>query len=55
MVFIDMKVKRVVGVFGVVRVAALRFRPANHLAHVFNDGFALRNVLHCEHPLAMHA
>jgi hypothetical protein len=54
-VFIHMKVKRVVGLQRVVRVAVLRFLPADDLAGVFDQHFALGNILHGKHALAMHA
>ena len=55
MVFVNVKVKRVVGVFGVVRVARLGLCPGDDLAHIFHDGFALANVLQREYALAVHA
>jgi hypothetical protein len=55
MVFIDMKIKGVVGVFGIVRMTRLGFCPGDDFAHILDDGFALANVLHCKHAFAMHA
>jgi len=52
---VDMKVKRVVGVRGVVRVARLRFFPGDDLADVFNNGFASGNRLHGKNALAVNA
>ena len=54
-VFVDVEVKGVVRVLGVVRVAALRLGPGNHLTHVLDEGLALGDVLHGKHPLAMDA
>ncbi|MNT35281.1 hypothetical protein D3C72_1713030 [compost metagenome] len=54
-VFIHVKVKRVVGLQGVVRVPVLRFLPANHFARVLHKDFAFRNILHGKHALAMDA
>ena len=54
-VFVDVEVKRVVGVFRVVRMAALRLFPGNDLTHIFNDGFTLGNGRHGKHTLAMDA
>jgi len=54
-VFVHMKVKRVVGVKRVVRVAVLRFVPADDFAHIFNDRVAFGNVLQGKYALAMHA
>ena len=55
MLFVDVKVKRVVGVGGVVRVAAQGLFPRDDLAHILNDGLALRKVSQCKDPLTMHA
>ena len=53
--FIDVKVKRVVGVRRVVRVTAQRFFPADDLAHVLNQRLTFGQVLHGKNALAMHA
>ena len=55
MLFVHMKVKGVVRVRRVVRVAAQRFFPADDLANVFNQCLAFGQVLHGKHALAMHA
>ena len=52
---VNLEIKGVVGVFGVVRVAAQGLGPADDLAYVFNQRFALGDVLHCKHPFAVHA
>ena len=49
-----MKVKRVVRVAGVMRVAVLRFFPADDLAHVLDQRFAFGNVDKCKHTFAVH-
>ena len=54
-VFVDVEVKRVVGVFRVMRMASLRLFPRDDFAHVFDDGLALGNGRHGKHPLAMDA
>lgn len=54
-IVVDVKVERVVGLAGVMGVAALGFVPGDDLAGVLNDGLARGNVLHCKHPFAMHA
>jgi hypothetical protein len=53
-VFIHMEIEGVVRVIGVVRVAVLRLVPADDLAHIFNDGLALSDVLQGKHAFAMH-
>ena len=53
--FIDVKIKRVIGVLGVVRVAPLSFCPADDFTNVLNQLLALGNILQREHALAMHA
>ena len=55
MLVVDVKVKRVVGVVWVMRMTAQGFFPADDLAHIFNDGFALGKVGQCKHAFAMHA
>ena len=55
MLFIHMKVKSMVRVRRVVRVAAQRFFPADDLADVFNQCLAFGQVLHGKHALAVHA
>ena len=53
--FINMKVKGMVGVFGIMRMTAQRLLPADQLAHILNQHLALGQVLHREHPLAVYA
>ena len=55
MVFIDVKIKRMVGVLRVVRVAPLGLSPADDFANVLNQLLAFGNILQREHALAMHA
>jgi len=55
MVFIDVKVKRMVRVRRIMRVAPLRLRPADDLAHVLDQGLALGDVLHGKDAFSMHA
>ena len=55
MLVIHMKIKGMVGVLGVMRMAALRLFPADHLADVLDDDLPPGNVLHGEHALAMNA
>jgi hypothetical protein len=50
-----MKVKGVVGVIGVVRVAVLRLVPADDLAHVLDQGLAFGQVLQRKNAFAMDA
>jgi len=52
---VQMKVKSVVGVAGVVRVTANGLGHADDLAHVFNDRFTRRHVARGEHAFAVHA
>ena len=53
-VFVDMEVERVIWVGRVERVAVLRLFPADDLADVLDEGNDCGNVLHREHPLAVH-
>ena len=55
MVFVDVKIKRVVGVLRVMRVTPLRLGPADDFANVLNQVLAFSNILQGEHALAMHA
>ena len=55
MLFIHMKIKRVVGVFGVVRVTALRLGPGDDFTHALDQDFALCDILQGKNALAMHA
>ena len=52
---INVKVKRVVGVLRVVRMACLGFFPGNDLPNVLDDGLALSDILQRKHTLAMDA
>ena len=54
-VLVDVKIKGVVRVLGVVRMAPQRLLPADHLAHVLDDGVTLGDILQREYALAMHA
>jgi hypothetical protein len=51
---VDVKVKRVLGVTGVMRVAALRFGHGNDFAHIFDDGFARGHGAQGKHAFAVH-
>ena len=53
--FVDVEIKGMVRVLGIVRMAALGFLPGDHFAHVFNDAFALGDVLQRENALAVDA
>ncbi len=53
--FVHVKVERMVGVLGIVRMAALGLLPVDHFAHIFDDGFTFGNILQGEDPLAVHA
>jgi len=53
--FVDVKVKRVVWIGGVVRVAAQGFTPGNDLAGVFNKRLAFGQVLQRKNTFSMHA
>ena len=55
MVFIDVKVKRMVGLEGIVWVTILGFLPGNHVALVFNDDLTFRNVHERKDALAVYA
>ena len=55
MFVVEVKVKGVVGVFGVVRVAPIGLFPGDDLAHIFDHLLALGDGLNGEHALAMHA
>jgi hypothetical protein len=50
-----MKIKRVIGLQRVVRMAVLGFLPADDLADVFNQHFAFSNVLHGKNTFAVDA
>ena len=52
---INMKVKGVIGLAGVMRVAAQGFFPGNTLAQVLNNAHLSGDVLQGEYPFAMHA
>ena len=52
---VNVKVKRVVGVGGVVGVAALRFVPADDFTRVLHDQLALGQVHQGKHAAAVHA
>jgi hypothetical protein len=52
---VDVKVKRVLWVAGVVRVAALRLGHGDDFAHVFNDPLASDHVAQGEHAFAVNA
>ena len=52
---VDLKVKSVIGLAGIMRMTILRLLPVNHFAHVLNKGFALRNILRGENAFAMNA
>jgi hypothetical protein len=49
------KIKRVVRVGRIVRMALLRLGPADDLTDVLNQHFTLCDILQGEHPFAMHA
>ena len=49
-----MKIKRMVGLRRIVRVPALRFIPPYDFADILNEALTSRNILHCEHTLAVH-
>ena len=55
MLVVNMKVKRMVGVCRIMRMAAQRLFPGDDLAHVLNDGLALGKVSQGKDPLTMHA
>jgi hypothetical protein len=48
------EVERVIGIGGIVRVAAQGLLPADDLADVFDDTFTGGDGLEREHALAMH-
>ena len=52
---IEMKIKRVVRISGVVGVALQGLRPINALTCVLDDGLALSHWGHCKHPSAVDA
>ena len=51
---VDVKVKRVLGITWVVRVAALRLGHGNDLTHIFDDGFARGHGAQGKHAFAVH-
>ena len=53
-VFVHMEIEGVVGVCGVVRVAVLRFIPADDLTHILVQGLAFCNVDKCKYTFAVH-
>lgn len=54
MLFVNMEVKSMVRVCGVMRMAVLCFGPSDDLAHVLDDGFTFSDVLQGKNALAMH-
>jgi hypothetical protein len=52
---VDLKVKSVIGLAGIMRMTVLRLLPVNHFTHVLNNGFAFRNILRGENAFAMNA
>ena len=52
---VDLEVESVIGLAGIVRMAVLGLLPVYDLAHVLDDGFAFRNILHGENTFAVHA
>ena len=52
---VDVEVKRVLGVAGVVRVTTQRFGHGNDFTHIFDDGFARGHGAQGEHAFAVHA
>ena len=55
MVFIDMEIKRMVGLLGIMRVTVLGFLPTDDFTHILHNGFTCGNILHGEYALAMDA
>ena len=51
----DVKIKRMVGLQGVVRVTSECFLPSDDLSFVFNDHLTFGNVNQCEDALAVNA
>ena len=51
---VDVEVKRVLGVAGVVRVTTQRFGHGNDFTHIFDDGFARGHGAQGEHAFAVH-
>lgn len=54
-IVIDVKVERVVGLLGIVRMPALRLVPSDDFTHILNDALARWNVLQGEHALSVDA
>jgi hypothetical protein len=52
---VDVKVKRVLGVARVMRMATQSLSHRNDFSHVFNDRFACAHVTQSEHAFAVHA
>ncbi len=55
MVCVDMKIKGMVGIFRIMRMAAQGLGPADDLAHIFNNDFPFGQVLHGKDAFTMHA
>lgn len=55
MFFINVKIKGMVRVLGVMRVAAQGLRPADDLADILNNGFTFGQILQSENAIAMDA
>ena len=53
--FIDVKVKRVVGLFGVMGVAVQGLFPVNNLAHILDQGFTRLQVHQSENAAPVDA
>ena len=54
-VLIDVEIKCMVGLQGVVRMAILCLLPSNELPLVLNDDFMFRDIDQSKNALAMHA
>ena len=54
-IFINLKIKGVVGIFGVVRVSVFCFLRRNDFPYVLNDRFTFKDVLACKNTFSVNA
>ena len=54
MLVVNVKIKRVVRLQRVVRMAAQRFFPTYHLAHIFQNNLTFGQIRQGKHALAVH-
>ena len=55
MVFIDVKVERMIWIARIMRMALLRLGPTDNLAQILNDGFTGSDILQRKYAFAVYA